>query len=306
MELKSDSKNIGDHVEQNLATEALRVQPILSYCESLYENGQLSPSDLAGIFILSYLGLRRNKSWSNGCLKILISQSLTSTNCNASSTPSSIEISSVPGLLDILDESYVMRRIMKMYKNSLDEDGVPKITVLSIFDGLQLRGIKNNSDDYVNRCLVNWAYGLRPCCLMFRIPSPLEVLIQQSNGSRVITLFLTQQELERKHISMLYYMDGMQNHAKDSFEFLLHDMKHMEHFKDCSIHFEQIGFFRCFLKLSPDYSEKNQNQSIVTNSSKKAPNAVELRPFSPKKFFTTLCGYDKLLWRELEYVISDM
>jgi hypothetical protein len=305
MELKSDSPHVDGHLEQNLATEASRVQPILTYCETLYENGQLSPSDLAGIFILSYLGLRRSKSWSNGCLKKLISGSLTSTSCTSSSRPSSIEISSVPGLLDILDESYVTKRIMKVYTNSLDEDGIPKVTVLSIFDGLQLRGIKNNADDYVNRCVVNWAYGFRPCCLMFRIPSPLEVLIQQSNGSRVITLFLTRQELEKKHVSMLYYMDGMQNHAKDSFEFLLHDMKHMENFKDTSIHNEQIGFFRCFLQLSPDFSDSNK-PILDSSSNKKAPNAVELRPFSPKKFFTIVCGYDKLLWRELEYVISDM
>jgi hypothetical protein len=305
MELNSDSTNVCGHVEQNFATEASRVQPILSHCETLYHSGEMSPSDLAGIFILSFLGLRRSKSWSNGSLKKLISESLTSTTYNSSSRPSSIEIASVPGLLDILDESYVKKRIMKAYKNS-SEDGIPKVTVLSIFDGLQLRGIKNNADDYVNRCLVNWAYGFRPCCLMFRIPSPLEVLIQQSNGSRVITLFLTRPELERKHVSMLYYMDGMQNHAKDSFEFLLHDMKHMENFKDTSIHLEQIGFFRSFLQLSPDFSDTKKPILDSGSSNKKAPNAIELRPFSPKKFFTTVCGYDKLLWRELEYVISDM
>ena len=27
---------------------------------------------------------------------------------------------------------------------------------------------------------------------------------------------------------------------------------------------------------------------------------------SPKKFFISICGYDQQLWRELEYVISDM
>lgn len=303
MELKLDSTIIDSHIGQNLATEALKVQPILSYCEKLYKDGQMSSSDLAGIFILSYLGLRRHKSWSNGCLKNLISESLSLTSCINSSRPSSVEICSIPGLFDILDENYVKKRILKVYKNSLDEDGIPKITVLSIFDGLQLRGIKNNADDYVNRCLVNWAYGLRPVCLMFRIPSPLEVLLQQSNRSRVITLFLTLEELKRKHISMLYYMDGMQNHAKDSFEFLLHDMKHMENFTDSSIHLEQVGFFRCFLRLSPDLNQSKQSDS---SSTKEELNALVPRPNSPKKFFTTVCGYDKLLWRELEYVISDM
>jgi hypothetical protein len=109
--------------------------------------------------------------------------------------------------------------------------------------------------------------------------SPMEVLRMQSNGTRVVTMFTTKEELSTMHISPLYYMEGMQNHAKDPLEFLIHDLKHMENFVDCNCHREQVGFFRKLCAL------ENGN---------------------PKNFFRIRCGYDKTLWRELEYVISDM
>jgi hypothetical protein len=45
-------------------------------------------------------------------------------------------------------------------------------------------------------------------------------------------------------------MEGMPNHSKDALEFLLHDLKHMENFIDNATYKEQVGFFRCMLKLS--------------------------------------------------------
>ena len=175
-------------------------------------------------------------------------------------------------------------------------------------------------------------------------------------------MFITMKDLERKHIAMLYYMDGMQNHAKDSLEFLFHDMKHMEHFTDVSIHYEQVGFFKCMLKLSSavDSSkartvcndndtnlvcnsrrpEKNDNEehfsnlngcdTLDTSTSPTSQTAshpaltlfsngessrddtstlqkiTKFRKRSPRTFFIDVCGFDKLLWHELEYVISDM
>jgi hypothetical protein len=111
------------------------------------------------------------------------------------------------------------------------------------------------------------------------ICSPMEVLRMQSSGTRVVTLFTTRKELSSMHISQLYYMEGMQNHAKDPLEFLLHDLKHMENFVDPNCHLEQVGFFKCVNSLNSG---------------------------NPKSFFSGNCKYDKQLWRELEYVISDM
>ena len=101
----------------------------------------------------------------------------------------------------------------------------------------------------------------------------------QSRRERVVTMFTTAEELSSKHVAPLYYMDGMQNHAKDALEFLLHDLKHMENFVDPACSDEQVGFFKCMNQIHDGH---------------------------PRRFFVKDCGYDELLWKELEYVISDM
>lgn len=345
-----------------LKIEAEILLPVLSYCVLLHDEGGISGADLAGVFILYYLGLRRPRSWSNGTLKSTVSSSFLP--AILSSIPLSARISSIPGLLEILGTEYLIKRMGKGCGAKFSADDITSVTVLSIFDQLQLSGIKKNTGDYVNRSIVCWAYGLRPFHLMFRIPSPLEVLLQQADGKRVITMFITMKDLERKHIAMLYYMDGMQNHAKDSLEFLLHDMKHMEHFTDVSIHYEQVGFFKCMLKLSQAVDSRkahtvcNDNDTnLIYNSRRPEKNDIEecsshlngsdivdvntsptsqsashpaltlpshgessrddtstlqkqrisqLRKTSPRTFFLDICGFDKVLWHELEYVISDM
>jgi hypothetical protein len=130
-------------------------------------------------------------------------------------------------------------------------------------------------------------------------------------------------------------MEGMPNHSKDALEFLLHDLKHMENFIDHATYKEQVGFFRCMLKLSDvKGDEKGDVKSdvkvdvkgdlkteVVTSFDNNGgitslpigeiePHIIELEAVksnrSPQPFFVDVCGYDKHLWRELEYVISDM
>lgn len=74
-------------------------------------------------------------------------------------------------------------------------------------------------------------------------------------------------------------MRGNIDHHKDPFEFLVHDLKHMENFVDPATYQEQIGFFKCMLALNSG---------------------------GPKQYFVEILSYDNLLWTELEYVISDM
>ena len=128
-----------------------------------------------------------------------------------------------------------------------------------------------------------WCAGKRPCVLLFRVPSPMEVLRQQAAGERVVTLFLTRAELSRRHSSQLVYMQGGQSHSKDPLEFTLHDLKHMEHFVNPDTHLEQVGFFKAMLGLG-------------------APGEGA----GPRAFFRSACRLDQTLWHELEYVISDM
>lgn len=57
----------------------------------------------------------------------------------------------------------------------------------------------------------------------------------------MLTLFRTLEELSALHSARLVYMTGAAEHRKDALEFLLHDMKHMEHFVDPITHREQVS-----------------------------------------------------------------
>ncbi|CAE7420739.1 unnamed protein product [Symbiodinium microadriaticum] len=112
-----------------------------------------------------------------------------------------------------------------------------------------------------------------------RIPTPMEVLRMQAAGERVVTMFLTKEELSSFHVAKLHYMSGQQLCAKDAVDFLVHDLHHMDHFTDPSTRDEQVGFFRAILGIGSG---------------------------RPKQFFRSLFPEDDYIWFELEYLVSDM
>ena len=326
------------NVVDSLSVEATILEPILSYCYSLYKQHILKDYDFVGIFILAYLGIRKPKSWLNTKLKTSIFQEILLENMNNGHENGheniqfdeykSIEIKRIPGLLDLLNPIYLQKKL-----NCID---VENITIISFYNNYRFTGIKKNINDYINKNLVSWACGKQPFVLMFTIPTPYEVLQQQANKKRVVTMFITYEKLSKCHQAMLYYMDGMHNHEKDSFEFLLHDIKHMDNFMDSNIHLEQVGFFQCMLNLSDNackilkkeegegekyyyddnnnkdgeeevHDNNNSDESINTNEIIHLPSSTKIRQnLKPKYFFTTICKYDNILWQQLEYVISDM
>jgi hypothetical protein len=92
---------------------------------------------------------------------------------------------------------------------------------------------------FVNTCLVHWKLGKRPLLLMTRVPTPMEVLLQQAEGMRVVTAFVELEQLQSTHKSLLSYMEGNVEHERDSLEFVVHDLKHMTHFAAAESHDEQ-------------------------------------------------------------------
>jgi hypothetical protein len=85
----------------------------------------------------------------------------------------------------------------------------------------------------VNRSILNWSlnhYGLE---LMFRIPSPKEVLNQQKYGRRCVTIILDSQKSRK-------YILG----ERDALGFTMHDLIHADHFYHNNLSFEgQLGFY---------------------------------------------------------------
>ena len=309
---------------EELLKEAEELYPLILHCVDLFDRGVMSDYDLVGVFILAYVAIRKRKSWCSGRMN----PSLTSTLPPDAVQRQSYLLSCIPGLLDLLDFHYLKKKLQL----SSDSD-VYNITIVSIFNQLQLSGIKK-AGKYINECIVSWACGLRPCVLMFRIPRPIEVLVQQSHGERVVTLFRKKEELCRFHVAMLYYMSGSEKHAKDPLEFIVHDLKHMENFIDSSTYLEQVGFFRCVLHLSNDHFIEAGDPSSYSGTGVPVSTAVTYtaatsegddlfteiadvahmklteakghKAYCVKDFFLTTCGFDEQLWRELEYVISDM
>jgi hypothetical protein len=246
------------------------VYPFLVQCLELWGLGSLKSYDLVGIYLLSLLSVRRPRAWCSGRLASEVA------------TPSSIAaagsslIRDYPSLLAWLHPHYLCKKL-GMLASDIDQ-----LTVIDLFNQLRFSNVKDNSADYVNKCIVGWCLGSMPFQLMFYVPSSVEVLYQQSRGERVITIFTTEEELSLTHVSKLTYMSGNRCKERDPLEFALHDMKHMEHFVAADTHLEQVGFFRCLHGLSSSCSS------------------------DVKTYFLESCRLDVVFWSEVEYVISDM
>lgn len=351
--------------DPRLLAEAVQLLPVLEACLALHRRAQLQAYDLAGLFVLALLSIRRKRGWCAGALPVSVHHPVpafaTNTNTNtlvnsngadssagqrqqsnstsdnsvgvsAASPVLSVLLHTVPDIETVMDFSYLHQQLGKarkqrqrhlqtqkdccasccakscteqqvslepsnggnqsgtsvgyscphsvrcnpsllhfqgyaipsVHSNSANGDKVNPdrnygsnrncncscncicealcggVTVMEVFHTLRLSNIKHNGDNYINRSLVCWAQGLRDFVLLHHIPSPMTVLTQQACGKRVVTLFTTLHNLARSHCSPLTYMAGMQNHARDPLEFLLHDLKHMENFADPSIRAEQV------------------------------------------------------------------
>ncbi len=241
--------------------------PVINAASELHKSGDLTDYDFVGIYILALAAARRASSWCTGRLKPWPGRL-------SLELGDSIAVERVTGLSQLLGGvDFIHKKLGNRRRSSL-------ITVQDIFNELQLASIKHNKNGCsVNMTMVYWSLGKRPCVIMSIVPSPMEVLQQQAEGTRVVTVFLTQTELAAMQTSQLLYMHGAPNHSRDAFEFTLHDLQHMEHFCDEDSHFEQRGFFISMLRLGNG---------------------------SPRDFFCESCGLDETFWHQLEYVLSDM
>ena len=159
----------------------------------------------------------------------------------------------------------------------------------------------------------------------------------------MLTLFRNKDELSALHSARLVYMAGAAEHRKDALEFLLHDLKHMEHFVDPVTHREQVGFCRAMLSLGDGWKvevDRDEEKSLLLPLHRSAEDRDHERgqglrgvgeaeeeeqcpiqrdrddpPVSSPSsssycnltaYFLQGCGFDRRLWEELEYVISDM
>lgn len=306
------------------------MHPYIVELKQFYDSSIISDYDFVAIVILLYLSIDKPQRWLSG--------KLTKSIVNKGDIVS-IKIKDLSeSIKETLNINYLKTKFSSLI-NDFDEEA----TIIDVFNSFKFYGIKKNKDDYINKSIVYWSIGKRNFDLMFSIPSPLQVLKQQADKRRVITLFVNYEDLINSHVAMLYYMDGSENYARNSLEFTLHDLKHMELFFDPEICSEQFGFFRCFVNLGiSKVIEKLQNAfdvlmtfdiaEMLAKSStafgviefiiQRHPSILEiikdiymygdystsccLKSTSPKIVFKDIMKLDETFWRELEYVISDM
>jgi len=84
-----------------------------------------------------------------------------------------------------------------------------------IFNSFALK----STPESVNRAILQWSTGDYPLELMFRIPGPIEVLDQQKNGRRCVTVLTKENQIKR-------FILG----ERDSLSFTMHDLIHADHF----------------------------------------------------------------------------
>ena len=92
-------------------------------------------------------------------------------------------------------------------------------------------------------------------------------------------------------------MRGARDHHRDSLEFVIHDLKHAEHFCESEeLYKEQVGFFRCLASLGKE--EYARDSPCISNDNLQ---------HCLRTFFIDALGVDDLqAWLEIEYVASGM
>jgi hypothetical protein len=102
-------------------------------------------------------------------------------------------------------------------------------TIGEIFNYFALK----STPQTVNRAMLCWSLGSYGLELMFRIPNPQEVLHQQKQGRRCVTVILDKAKASK-------FILG----ERDSLSFTMHDLIHADHFYQNTQCFEgQLGFY---------------------------------------------------------------
>ncbi len=184
--------------EDDLLVEAPQMMVKLAPFQDLLQSSQISEAEFTACYLLSFLSYRFPGSWLG----------------------SKIESNKIAGIswrdLPFDFEPNIKKRLEKT--ESLQE----------IFANFSLK----STPQTVNRAIVKWSDGHYKLELMFRIPKPNEVLIQQKQGRRCVTA-LTDQRISK-------YILG----ERDALSFTMHDLIHADHFYHNNQCFEgQLGFY---------------------------------------------------------------
>lgn len=186
--------------ENQLIQEAPQIEERIAPYLDLYSQGKITDYELTAIFILVSLALRYPGTWLG------------------SKRPSLAITHSLNAPLPQLNfEPNIQKRLV----------GIESVGEL--FGQFAFK----STPEIVNRSILSWSSGHYPLELMFRIPSPSEVLDQQKMGRRCVTVLTSKQRIS-------HYILG----ERDYLSFTMHDLIHADHFyfhNHC--YTGQLGFY---------------------------------------------------------------
>lgn len=186
--------------EAFLAEEAPVIEAKMAPFLELYRNDKLHASELVGLYVLTVLAYRFPGGW-----------------LGSKRPPLAIAHQMNFPLEKLSFEPNIQKRLASFK------------TIGEVFAHFALK----STPETVNRALLSWSEGSYGLELMFRIPQPHEVLHQQKQGRRVVTLLTDKKRTQ-------HFILG----ERDSLSFTMHDLIHADHFYHKNECFKgQLGFY---------------------------------------------------------------
>jgi hypothetical protein len=189
--------------EQDLQSEAPVIEVKMAPILLAFEEKKISEAELVTIYLLLVLSHRYPGHWLGA---------------KASAPPTAHLL------------LYPLKNLLDQFEPNIQKRLGGFATVGDVLNSFALKSTPQS----VNRSLLNWSTGLYQLVLMLRIPTPSEVLQQQCQGKRCVTL-LTQERSTRKYILG----------ERDALGFTLHDLIHADHFyHDNDLFQGQVDFYK--------------------------------------------------------------
>jgi hypothetical protein len=175
-------KKLVSHDELQLESPKIvaELAPILE----LYRQNNITDAELVGVYVILYLSTRFPGTWLG---------------------------SKRPDLKIDHQMNFCVKNIPLPFEENIKRR-LPN-TLGEIFNHFALK----STPESVNRSLLSWSMGNYPLILMFHIPQPSEVLAQQKEGRRCVTVMTTG-------------LDKFILGERDPLSFTMHDLIHADHF----------------------------------------------------------------------------
>lgn len=232
-----------------LKSEASILFPILQELKEALSTKQISEAEFTALYILNYQLTRTPKNSLQGISRKISLQN----NLKA---------------LELTLKEFLINKNLSLTLNHIlqsREDNLLKLSLYEIFE-LNFKGLPRK----MNHAILHWLKGSWSIKLFFHIPSALEILALQKNGSRCV--------------SALTSLNSLSNHIldkRDALSFVVHDLEHAVNFFQVeNLRDGQIGFYHFIDQLLKEEWVKN----LIANTT------------SDKKE----------LIHQLDYVIADM